>query len=108
LVFPAGWPQPAGLDRGPVKPENVCRPGLADLRVAGEQGGDGDRGEDRGGGGVQQPGVDAVDERGAGVAADRAAGVNGDGEGLLGLGCGDETAGAGERGCWVTGRVQVA
>jgi hypothetical protein len=53
--------------------------------VAGEQGGDADRGEDRGAGGVQEAGVDAVDERGAGVGADRAAVVDGDGEGLLGL-----------------------
>ena len=44
-----------------------------------------DRAEERGAGGVQEAGVDAVDERGAGVGADRAARVDGDGEGLLSL-----------------------
>ena len=49
--------------------------------IASEQGGDADRGEDRGAGCVEEPGVDAVDEGVAGVGAGRPTGVDGDGEG---------------------------
>lgn len=53
----------------------------ADPGVAPQQAGNRDRGEDRRAGCAEQAGVDAVDERLAGVGAGRSAGVDGDGKG---------------------------
>jgi len=51
--------------------------------AAGQGHGDGDRGEQGSAGGVEQPGVDAVDEGGACAGLDGAAGVDDQGFGLL-------------------------
>src|SRR5262249_59825227 len=49
--------------------------------LAGQQYGDGDRGEQRGARSVEQSGVQAIDKGGAGGGLDRAAGVDGQSEG---------------------------
>src|SRR5215467_11875081 len=95
-AFPLSWDR-GGLTRGSGR---LTVPGLLALfevsgylaagqvpgaRAAGQQDGDGDGREQRSPGGVEEPGVDAVDERRACAGLDGPTRVDGQGERAAGL-----------------------